>query len=280
MATDIRFCKMHGLGNDFVVIDAISQNFAANSFPIQRFADRHQGIGFDQLLVIEKSSTADFACRIFNADGGEAEQCGNGLRCITRYIYDNGLSTSKTFSIATKAGRYEARIEDNHLITVSMGAPIFQPEMVPFITNTPQQNYPLSINDVAQNMQMFVLSMGNPHAIIQVKDLLDFPVSEVGGQVASMAVFPQSTNVGFMEIIDRQRIHLRTFERGTGETNACGSNACAAVVAGIVNNTLDHAVDVKLALGSLKIAWDGNNAGPVFMTGPAIKVFDGLLSLE
>jgi diaminopimelate epimerase len=271
----LKFSKMQGLGNDFVVVDAISQPFELKKFSIPQLSHRHLGIGFDQLLIIEPGQNADFACRIFNADGGEAEQCGNGLRCVASYIFDKGLTNKKHLTLATKAGIFNAIILDNKQVQVEMGVPRFEPNEIPFVTDSLKTLYTLAIPQQS-SLQLNVLSMGNPHAILNVTNLNDFPVAEVGQQVATHPAFPQSTNVGFMEIIDRQHIRLRTFERGTGETNACGSNACAAVVAGILNNTLDTTVKVELRYGELLIDWL-EKTKPVRMTGPAVHIFDGTL---
>jgi diaminopimelate epimerase len=275
MAT-LKFSKMHGLGNDFMIIDAISQSVNLAQLAIPQLSHRHLGIGFDQLLIIEPSTTADFNCRIMNADGSEAEQCGNGLRCVAKFIADHGLSKQKHFTIATKAGTFNAGILAENQVQIEMGIPRFEPEQIPFLSTARQNLYDFTVNNHSP-LQLSVLSMGNPHAVLQVNTIKDFPVSEIGKQIASHQTFPQSTNVGFMEIIDRQHIRLRTFERGAGETHACGSNACAAVVSGIINNTLDKKVNVELKFGELAIEWPAQTK-PVIMTGPAIHIFDGVLS--
>jgi diaminopimelate epimerase len=272
----IKFSKMHGLGNDFIVIDSTAQSLQLSTDNISALADRHRGIGFDQLLQIEKSSKADFACRIFNSDGSEAEQCGNGLRCVGRFLYEENLTTKKAFTIATKAGIFDVLIHAIDRIQVSMGAPCFEPERIPFVADNIQKTYILDVNQSA--LQFSVLSMGNPHAVMEVDSVKTFPVNQLGPMVAAHPAFPQSTNVGFMEILDRTHIRLRTFERGVGETFACGSNACAAVVAGINNNLLDHNVIVILPYGELSIEWQGKS-NPVLMTGPATRVFDGLIKI-
>jgi diaminopimelate epimerase len=270
----IKFSKMHGLGNDFIVIDSTTQPFQLSVASISALADRHRGIGFDQLLQIEKSSKADFACRIFNSDGSEAEQCGNGLRCVGRFLYEENLTAKKSFTIETKAGLFDVLIHAIDLIQVSMGAPCFQLEKIPFLAEGIQKTYILDVNQ--SPLRFSVLSMGNPHAVMEVDSVQNFPVNKIGPVVAQHPAFPQSTNVGFMEILDRTHIRLRTFERGVGETFACGSNACAAVVAGINNNLLDHQVIVILLYGELLIEWQGMN-NPVLMTGPATRVFDGMI---
>ena len=268
---------MHGLGNDFVVIDAVNQQFDLNNLPITQLAQRHTGIGFDQLLIIYPADNADFFCRIFNSDGSQAEQCGNGLRCVASYIYQKGLAAKKEMTLATKAGVFNALIQEQGLVQIDMGVPAFEPNEIPFKADARKPVYTLETPQ-RPSLEMNILSMGNPHAILNVINLNDFPVNEIGLQVASHPAFPQSTNVGFMEIVDRQQIRLRTFERGTGETNACGSNACAAVVAGIMNNTLDKTVKVHLRLGELQIDWL-EKTRPVRMTGPAVNIFEGEFQL-
>ena len=258
----ITFCKMHGLGNDFVVIDRIHQSIDLNRIPIALWADRHRGIGFDQLLLITPSNRAQFACQIFNADGSEAEQCGNGMRCVARFIHENQLTYEKSFTIETKNTITSVVIQDYNTITVTMDNP-----------STPQI---IELNLKNQTLLGMTLSMGNPHTILQVTPLATCPVSHLGSEIAALPLFPESCNVGFMEIIDRQHIHLRTFERGVGETLACGSNACAAVVTGIRKGLLDPKVMVSFEYGHLWIEWE-NEESPVKMTGPATHVFMGRL---
>lgn len=272
----ITFSKMHGLGNDFVVIDNMNQSIAINRLPIPQLAHRYLGIGFDQLLVIEPSSKADFFCKIYNSDGSEAEQCGNGLRCVMRFISDKKLTQKNSISIETQAGIFAATIFADKSVQVAMGLPNFQPDRIPFKADAIQSTYELNIN-AAEPAQLAVLSMGNPHAVMQVSQLDSFPVAEIGSQISTHPAFPRSANVGFMEIINRQQIRLRTYERGAGETFACGSNACAAVVAGIINNQLDHKVKVRLAFGDLLVEWEDKQK-PVMMTGSATPVFDGTIA--
>lgn len=272
----IKFTKMHGLGNDFVVIDAISQPLDIGALSIKQLAHRYLGIGFDQLLIIKPSHDADFYCQIFNADGSEAEQCGNGLRCVTRFAYDTKLIQEPNFTLETKAGLFPVRILDNHFVQITMGAPAFEPDKIPFLTESLSKNYELTLENDAEAISVSVLSMGNPHAVMQVPSVEYVPVVELGTRIGRHASFPQGANVGFMEIVDRQHIRLRTFERGSGETFACGSNSCAAVVAGINNGVLDHTVEVELLFGSLWIEWQGENQA-VIMTGPAEYVFEGVI---
>lgn len=259
----IPFTKMHGIGNDFVVINALSTPFNSTQLAISELADRHVGIGFDQLLLIEASKQADYFCRIYNADGSEAEQCGNGLRCIARYLDEEGIDTRKRFQIETLAGVFPIELKDYEHIRVTLSVPQIGESL-----------FQLSLNQNALVIPISILSLGNPHAIIKVDSIQQVPTHELGPQVSTHAQFPHGANVGFMQIIDKNNIHLRTFERGAGETLACGSNACAAVAAGIVNGWLDKKVTVNFRYGSLHIEWQGGNH-PVIMTGPAAKIFSG-----
>ncbi len=256
----IKFTKMHGLGNDFIVINNLDNQFTMEKFPVRELSHRFSGIGFDQLLLIEKSTKADVACRIYNSDGSEAEQCGNGMRCVARFLHEEKFINKNSLSIETKAGIIEAKIKDYDAIEIAMGAP----EILP----------PLDMLLDTYALKLSVISMGNPHAILKVVSAANSPVQSLGQQISTHSYFPNGTNVGFMEIVNREHIRLRTYERGAGETLACGSNACAAVVAGIQQNILDNEVKVELALGQLKISWQKNKS-PVLMTGPASRVFDG-----
>lgn len=260
----IHFSKMHGLGNDFVVVERISQAFSREKDFAKKFSDRYRGIGFDQLLVIDSSSHADFACRIFNADGSEAEQCGNGMRCVARFIQEKKLSPKKSLTLETKAGIIETTIQDFDSIIVNMGPP--------------QLNGTCDLKIDNNLIALTLISMGNPHAVISVTSVNDFPVVPLGHAISTHSTFPKGVNVGFMQIINRDHIRLRTFERGAGETCACGTNSCAAVVAGISNGLLDKKVKVELAHGHLWIEWDGEKQ-PVMMTGPAAWVFDGTITV-
>ncbi len=266
---------MQALGNDFVIIELISQIFDFNTLNISQLADRRTGIGFDQLILINKGPQANFSCRIFNSDGTEAEQCGNGLRCVAKLVYDLDFTKELSFTIETKAGIFTVSINSNLTITISMGHPIFEPTLIPFVTKTQNKSYLLPLTNC--DVTIAVLSMGNPHAILQTSHSNELLIQKNAAEIASHKAFPQGINLGFMEILNRNTIRLRTFERGVGETYACGSNACAAVVAGIINGTLDHKVKVELALGSLEIEWDEKNE-PVMMTGPADYVFEGWLA--
>jgi len=264
----IKFTKMHGLGNDFVVIDAITQSIPLDHLSIAALANRHTGIGFDQLLLIEKSlSNADFFCRIFNSDGTEAEQCGNGMRCVARFIYEKDLAVKKQLAIETQSGIVQTTLQDFDNIHVNMGHPTIEPS----------QEVSLSPN--ASPLKLTLISMGNPHAILNVPSVVSAPVQELGASLSTHPIFPHGINVGFMEIVNRQHVRLRTFERGAGETLACGTNSCAAVVAGIINHALDPKVRVALALGSLWIEWPDENS-PLMMSGPADNVFEGTIKVS
>lgn len=265
----IQFTKMHGLGNDFVVIDGIRQTIPLLNIP--QLCDRHIGIGCDQLLLIEPTDKADFACRIYNADGSEAEQCGNGMRCVARFINENKFTSKQTFSIALKNSIVTVTILENNLISVAMGIPNFLPANIPFITDQAEPPY------LIENLLFTVLSIGNPHAITFVSSIDTAPVNTLGKTLSNnRALFPQGVNVGFAEIINQHQIRLRTFERGVGETFSCGSNACAAVIAGIMNHQLDKKVTVNLAKGDLIVDWS-DQATAITMTGPATIVFHGEL---
>ena len=274
----INFTKMHGLGNDFVVIDAINQPISLTPEQIRLLSDRHFGIGFDQLLLVEKpvSDNADFKYRIFNADGSEVAQCGNGARCFARFVRDKKLSDKNEIRVDTNSGQLLLRFDDNGLITVNMGIPKHNPIDIPLLAEQESLIYTLAVN--AKETLFGAVSMGNPHAVIEVNDVKAAQVAEVGQVMESHAVFPERANIGFMQVIDRQHIKLRVYERGAAETLACGSGACAAVVVGIEQNRLDHEVSVELPGGELTISWSGRGE-PVFMTGPALSVFDGVITL-
>jgi len=260
----IKFTKMHGLGNDFIVINTITTPISPDIFTNKKLSHRHLGIGFDQALLIGPSTHADFSCQIFNADGTEAEQCGNGMRCVARFIHEEKLSKKNIIRIETKAGIMTATIQDYDHIQVAMGIPIIQKNSAKLIFE----------NDILNRFSSTMISMGNPHIIFNVPAVKTCPINEWGLTISQHALFPQGINVGFMEIIDRNHIRLRTYERGSGETYACGSNACAAVVAGINNDLLDSTVKVELAFGNLLIEWD-KKSNPVLLTGPASRIFDG-----
>lgn len=275
----INFTKMHGLGNDFVVIDAINQTFELSSEQIRFLSDRHFGIGFDQLLLVEApvSDNADFKYRIFNADGGEVDQCGNGARCFARFVRDKKLSDKNEIRVDTNAGQLVLHFDEDGLITVNMGIPRHKPAEIPLLAELESKFYTVSVNDTEKAFG--AVSMGNPHAVIQVHDIKTAHVSDLGKELESHPLFPERANIGFMQVIDRNRIKLRVYERGADETLACGSGACAAVVIGIEQHLLDHEVCVELPGGELKISWLGRGE-PVLMTGPAVSVFDGKINLS
>ena len=273
----LKFTKMQGLGNDFVVLDGINQSITLNPQQIRRLADRHFGIGCDQLLLVEKAiGQADFRYRIFNADGGEVEQCGNGARCFVRYVHDHGLTEKREIRIETLSGVISPKLEMDGKITVNMGIPIFAPDKIPFVTEKQALTYQLELPEGPVTIS--ALSMGNPHAVRVVRDTENAPVETEGALIESHPRFPKHVNVGFMQVIDRANIKLRVFERGAGETLACGTGACAAVVAGINLGLLDNRIIVSTKGGELTIDWRGNDE-PVWMTGPAVTVFEGEINL-
>ena len=274
----IEFTKMHGLGNDFVVIDAIRQDVSLTPAQIRFIADRHFGVGCDQLLLVESAghSDADFRYRIFNADGSEVAQCGNGARCFGRFVRDKGLSSKENILVDTHAGQLVLTFDDDGLITVNMGVPQHKPALIPLKAEQEEKFYTVQLGDVEKAFG--AVSLGNPHAVLQVNDVSVAAVEEVGEALESHVFFPEKANIGFMQVIDRHKIKLRVFERGAGETLACGSGACAAVVIGIEQHKLANDVLVELPDGQLKIYWQGRDQ-PVFMTGPAVSVFEGSIDL-
>lgn len=274
----IKFTKMHGLGNDFVVIDCINQSVSLNPEQCRFIADRHFGIGCDQILLVEKASGgADFFYRIYNADGGEVEQCGNGARCFVRYVHDHGLTQKSQVSVETHGGVITPKLQENGEVTVDMGIPKFELAEIPFIADNKAQTYTLDVQ--GKSVKISVLSMGNPHAIRVVENIDEAPVCSEGAIIEKHPRFPNRVNVGYMQVIDRHHIRLRVFERGAGETLACGTGACAAVVAGIQRELLDTPVTVHTRGGDLSISWKGENR-PVLMTGPAVTVFEGEIDLQ
>lgn len=275
----VNFCKMHGLGNDFVVIDAIHQTIDLTAEQIRFIANRHFGIGCDQLLLVEKplSANADFRYRIFNADGGEVAQCGNGARCFARFVSECGLTDKREITVDTDAGQLILRLVENDLVEVNMGVPRHQPAQIPLLADREALQYP--VNSVCAGEVAFAaVSMGNPHAVLQVDAVATAPVATLGAELERHPLFPQRVNVGFMQVVDRRHIKLRVYERGAAETLACGSGACAAVVAGIELGLLERRVTVSLPGGDLIIEWQGRGF-PVMMTGPAVMVFAGRIEL-
>lgn len=275
---ELHFTKMHGIGNDFVVLDGVNQKVVLDAGQIRRIADRHFGVGCDQLLLVEAyaGDDADFHYRIFNADGGEVEQCGNGARCFARFVHDQGLTQKTVIPVMTAGGRIVLEIQPDGQVTVNMGVPELEPDRIPFISEKRQTLYNLEI--AGENYTFAAVSMGNPHAVLQVADVDTAPVETLGPQLEKHPVFPKRVNVGFMQVISRDYIRLRVFERGSGETLACGTGACAAVVAGRVQGLLNELVTVELPGGRLQIQWQGDGQ-PVWMTGPAETVFRGTLTL-
>lgn len=271
----IRFTKMHGIGNDFVMIDAISQQVNITPERAKKIADRHFGVGCDQILIVEPPShtDADFKYRIFNADGSEVENCGNGARCFAIFVRMRKLTGKKEIHAETAKGTLILNVVDKYNVTVDMGVPELEPSKIPFLAEQQQSQYSMNINE-QQPLTIGAVSMGNPHAVTCVQSTENYPVNRIGPLVESHSSFPNKVNAGFMEVINRNTINLRVYERGSGETLACGTGACAAVVAGNLQNTLDKHVTVNLPGGSLSISWEGPGHS-VFMTGPTTTVFHG-----
>jgi diaminopimelate epimerase len=270
----MRFTKMHGAGNDFVVVDSTRTSFALTPAQIRMLADRHIGVGCDQVLVVEPPTRADvdFRYRIFNADGGEVEQCGNGARCFVVFVRAKGLTDKRLIRVETRSGVIVPRLEDDGEVTVDMGEPRFAADAIPFAGGTGAAEEPLAVE--GRTLQISAVSMGNPHAVQIVADVDAAPVATQGPAIERHPRFPARANAGYMQIVDRANIRLRVFERGAGETLACGTGACAAVVAGIRRGLLDHEVRVQTRGGILGIRWDGAGS-PVWMKGPATIVFEG-----
>ncbi|MCS6944931.1 MAG: diaminopimelate epimerase [Sutterellaceae bacterium] len=281
----LRFTKMQGAGNDFVMIDAIAQPFEPTPERVRRLADRRYGIGADQVLLVERPTQpgVDFRYRIFNADGGEVEQCGNGARCFVKFVHERGLSAKRALRVETAAGVIEPMLEDDGSVTVDMGVPVFEPSRVPFaaeglvaVAQGRARLWPLSVH--GREVLLSVLSLGNPHAVQVVTDVEAAPVGKDGPVIEHHARFPRRVNAGFMQVLNRHAIRLRVWERGAGETLACGSGACAAAVAGITRGLLDSPVTVQARGGQLRVAWDGDGA-PVRLSGPAETVFEGEIEI-
>ena len=269
----LHFTKMHGLGNDFIVINCLDNSFYENLINIPKLANRHTGIGFDQLLIIESPERPgiDFKYRIFNADGQEVQQCGNGARCFALYVFNKGLSDKKKLNVETLNGHLELTINDSSSVTVNMGEPQFEPTKIPANFDSQKKFY------VINKLQIGVLSMGNPHAVLVSDDIENLQIEEKAKDIQNSGYFPEGVNVGFMQINSPNKISLRVYERGVGETQACGTGACAAVVYGVENDLLDNNVSVSLPGGCLEISYQrGSN---VFMTGPAEFVFEGSIEL-
>ena len=274
----LKFSKMHGLGNDFVVIDGVRQSVSLTPEQIRFLGHRNFGVGFDQLLLVERAATpgVDFRYRIFNADGGEVEQCGNGARCFVRFVHDEKLTDKREIRVETLRGVIGPRLEDDGNVTVNMGAPVFEPEKIPFDSSSHEVVQTILVGDA--EVAITAVSMGNPHAVQVVGDVDAAPVEVQAPLIERHPRFPKRVNAGFMQIVDRHSIKLRVYERGTGETLACGTGACAAVVTGISRGLLDSPVRVSTRGGDLSIAWAGKGQ-PVLMTGPAVTVFTGEIEL-
>ena len=273
----LKFTKMHGLGNDFMVVDLVSQR--AKIFPdqVRQLADRNFGIGFDQLLIVEPPTDPDmdFKYRIFNADGSEVEQCGNGARCFARFVYDKRLTSKKIINVETRGGNIQLKLTDDG-VTVDMGTPHLLPESIPFVADQKQEKYLLEVE--GETLTIGAVSMGNPHGVLLVDDIDSAPVESLGPKIECHERFPNRVNVGFMQVMSPDEVRLRVYERGAGETLACGTGACAAVVAGRLQGLLNEVVEVHLPGGTLKIQWSGEGE-PVMMTGPTARVFEGQIYL-
>ncbi|MDD2132708.1 diaminopimelate epimerase [Pseudomonas kurunegalensis] len=274
----LRFTKMHGLGNDFMVLDLVSQHAHIQPKHAKQWGDRHTGIGFDQLLIVEAPNNpeVDFRYRIFNADGSEVEQCGNGARCFARFVLDKRLTAKKRIRVETKSGIIVLDVQNDGQVSVDMGPPRFIPAEIPFIADEQALNYPLEVD--GQPHSIAAVSMGNPHAVLRVDDVQTAPVHELGPKIENHPRFPQRVNAGFIQVIDRHRANLRVWERGAGETQACGTGACAAAVAAISQGWMDSPVSLDLPGGRLHIEWAGPGK-PVLMTGPAVRVYEGQVRL-
>ena len=272
----IEFTKMHGLGNDFVVFDAVNQQVALNENQLRAIADRRFGVGCDQILFVEpaRSPDTEFYYRIVNADGSEVEQCGNGARCFARFVRDRGLTDHDEIAVGTAGGDIRLYLEADGQVRVNMGAPQLQPQQIPFQADRRAESYWLEVD--GHMHEIGAISMGNPHAVLQVQSTEDAPLERLGPRIENHPRFPRRTNVGFMAVHARDQIDLRVFERGAGETLACGTGACAAVVYGRLRGLLDQQVQVRLPGGTLVVSWSGDEQ-PVWMTGPAVQVFEGRL---
>ncbi|GGB97475.1 diaminopimelate epimerase [Marinobacterium zhoushanense] len=270
----VRFTKMHGLGNDFMVIDAISQRIRFNADQVRQLADRNRGIGFDQLLLVEPPTRPemDFRYRIYNADGSEVEHCGNGARCFARFVRDKKLVMRDRIAVETARGEAILNIREDLQVEVDMGAPELVPEQIPFVTDSRSATHRVEVD--GQSVELSAVSMGNPHGVLVVDNVDTAPVNTLGPALECHPRFPKKANIGFMQIVSRSEVRLRVFERGAGETQACGTGACAAVVAGRLRGLLDERVLVHLPGGDLEISWAGEGQ-PVMMTGPATTVFEG-----
>ena len=281
----LNFTKMHGLGNDFMVVDGVTQRVRLTTEQIGELSDRHTGIGFDQLLLVEppRHPDMDFRYRIFNADGSEVENCGNGARCFARFVRDKQLTRKRTLNVETAGGPLTLIVTQNQQVRVDMGSPRFAPDTLPFVADEDALVHTLRLPTTTAGLtqvEVSVVSMGNPHAVLLVDNVEHAPVESLGPVLESHERFPRRVNVGFMQIKNRTRIDLRVFERGTGETRACGTGACAAVASGIRRGLLDTRTKVRLPGGTLTIEWSGNPNESLFMTGPVATVYEGRIELE
>lgn len=280
---NLKFTKMHGLGNDFMVVDGVTQKIFFSKELIKRLGDRHFGIGFDQLLLVEPpyKPNQDFHYRIFNQDGSEVQMCGNGARCFARFVLDKGLCNKKEIHVSTISGNLILTVDDQDLVTVNMGVPVLEPKLIPFDQEQQSEFYTIDIDleGVEQKeLTIGAVSMGNPHMVLKV-DNIDDPITKVlGSYLESYKLFPQKVNVGFMQVISPEEIRLKVYERGAGETLACGSGACAAVVAGQIQKYLSNNVKVHLPGGDLTVSWEGVGT-PVMLKGPATSVYDGVIKI-
>lgn len=274
----LKFSKMHGLGNDFMVIDLVTQSGHIRPDRVRELADRNFGIGFDQLLIVEQPGKADvdFRYRIFNADGSEVENCGNGARCFARFVYDQHLTGKRDIRVETASGIMELHLTDDRQVVVDMGKPVLEPAQIPFIADGFAPEYQVNIEGIGE-VALGAVSMGNPHAVLRVEDIDNAPVEQWGPLIEPHCLFPRKVNVGFMQVLDEHHIRLRVYERGAGETLACGTGACAAVVSGQLRGWLKPGVTVSLPGGDLFIEWDGQSN--VHMTGPAVTVFEGRINI-
>ena len=277
----LRFTKMHGLSNDFMMVDLISQRARINERTIRELSNRKTGVGFDQLLTVTPPDDpeADFRYTIYNADGSEAEQCGNGARCLMRFVQDQGLTTKSLINLQTRTGIITCQLEKDGNVKVNMGAPRLHPDRIPFIADTPKILYQLNLPGSQEKISLAVVNVGNPHAIISVDNIETAPVSYLGPVIESHQRFPKKVNVGFMQILSRKHLKLRVYERGVGETQACGTGACAALVAGRLQGLLDEKVEVDLPGGKLCLSWSGEDQ-PISMTGPACRIYEGRLQIS
>ncbi len=274
----VRFTKLHGLGNDFMVLDLVTQRVKLSPRMVRKLGDRHFGVGFDQLLIVEPPSDpdVDFRYRIFNADGSEVENCGNGARCFAKFVHDKRLSGKNEILVETAKGRARLRLRSDRQVEVDMGAPVLAPAEVPFQAAERAACYDIEVD--GERYEISAVSMGNPHGVLLVEDVDSAPVATLGPKLERHPRFPAKANIGFMQLLSRNEIRLRVFERGAGETMACGTGACGAVVAGILRGLLDDTVKVQLPGGELEIQWRGEGQ-PVIMTGPATTVYEGQIFL-